>query len=369
VYRFIVFRCTVSSWITSTIHRAAWKTAGFEKTACSGYLFWYIVKGMDGLTRIGKAPLVKELVKEARAQVVTLAQQKFIDAATTILLDPDSPEWAFMARHLVQCTLPHKNPGNVEQWARRNGNLTLGITPGRDFEKNCSIGYPYGVIPRLLLFWIVTEVKRTGQRRLELGNSLSEFMRKVGLIPASASGGKRSDATRLRQQMERLFACHISFQQTMVESSREGSRWLNMDVAPDGELWWDPKQPEQGALWGSWIELGEKFAQAIMLSPVPFDMRVLRALRRSPLALDLYALLNYRCFTAKEPQFLRWRLLMPQLGCDYDDSKNFGRKVKGVLQKIKTVQPNLNVKQEKGGIRFYPSRPAIAPCHFANYLA
>jgi Plasmid encoded RepA protein len=315
---------------------------------------------MAGLTRIGETTLLKKLVKEARADAVTPAKLKFTEAAASIRLDPENPEWAFMARHLVQCTLPHKNPGNVEQWARSNGNLTLGITPGRDFEKNRSIGYPYGVIPRLLLFWIVTEVKRTGQRRLELGHSLAAFMRTVGL-DSNTGGGKRSDAKRLREQMQRLFAARISFQQTSVEPNREGHRWLNMDVAPKGEFWWNPKQPEQGTLWGSWIELGEDFAKAIMLSPVPFDMRVLRALRRSPLALDVYALLNYRCFTAKEPQFVAWKLLMWQLGCDYESSKNFGTKVKGVLQKIKAVQPNLIVKQEKGGIRIHPSRPAIAP--------
>jgi hypothetical protein len=315
---------------------------------------------MDGLTRIGKTPLLRKLVKAANAEVVRPAQLKFIDAAASIRLDPENPEWAFMARHLVQCTLPHKNPGKVERWLRRNGNLALVIQSGWNAEKDHEIGYPYGVIPRLLLCWIVTEVKRTGQRRLELGHSLAAFMRTVGL-DSNTGGGKRSDAKRLREQMERLFAARISFQQTVIEPNREGHRWLNMDVAPKGEFWWNPKQPEQDTLWGSWIELGEDFARALMLSPVPFDMRVLRALRRSPLALDLYALLNYRCFTAKEPQFIAWKPLMGQLGCDYDDSRNFGTKVKAVLQKIKAVQPNLNVKQEKGGIRFHPSRPAIAP--------
>jgi hypothetical protein len=315
---------------------------------------------MDGLTRVGEIPWLKKLVKKVNAEVVTTAKQKFIDAAASIRIDPDNTDWAFMARHLVQCTLPHKNPGNVERWSRRNGNLTLGITPGYNFEKDRCFGYPYGVIPRLLLFWIVTEVKRTGQRRLELGHSLAAFMRAVGL-DSNTGGGKRSDAKRLREQMERLFAARISFQQSVVEPHREGKRWLNMDVAPNGELWWNPKQPEQDALWGSWIEIGEHFAQAIMLSPVPFDMRVLRALKRSPLALDLYALLNYRCFTAKAPQFIAWKQLMGQMGCDYDSSKDFGTKVKVVLRKIKAVQPNLVVIQEKGGIRIYPSRPAIAP--------
>ena len=29
--------------------------------------------------------------------------------------------------------------------------------------------YPYGVIPRLLLTWLVTQVKQTGERSISLG--------------------------------------------------------------------------------------------------------------------------------------------------------------------------------------------------------
>ena len=44
---------------------------------------------------------------------------------------------------------------------------------------------------------------------------------------------------------------------------------LNMQVAPVGELSWNPRAPEQGVLWGSWIDLGDKFFQAITAFPVP----------------------------------------------------------------------------------------------------
>lgn len=40
-------------------------------------------------------------------------------------------------------------------------------------------------------------------------------------------------------------------------------------------------------------ELGEDFFKMVTASPVPVDMRALRALKRSPLALDLYAWLTY----------------------------------------------------------------------------
>ena len=54
------------------------------------------------------------------------------------------------------------------------------------------------------------------------------------------------------------------------------------------------KQPAQQDLFASWVELGEKFYEAIIARPVPLDMRTLQALKSSSLALDIYAWLAYR---------------------------------------------------------------------------
>lgn len=296
--------------------------------------------------------------KSARSPVMAPAKLKLVEAAAAIRSEPENVQWAFMARQLVQCTLPHRNPGPVTVWSRTNGNLTLGIQPGYDLKTGNCIGFPYGCIPRLLLFWMVAEAKRTGSRRLELGHSLAEFMRAVGLDPSR--GGKRSDAWRLREQMRRLFGATISFEQSLSRPDGQGVRWLNMQVAPDGELWWDARAPEQGVLWGSWIELGEKFFQAIIAAPVPLDMRALRALKRSSLALDVCAVLNYRAHTANAPVFLSWELLMKQLGTEMSDARNFKKEMLPALRKVLTVQPHLKVMQARGGLMLHPSRAAIA---------
>lgn len=83
-----------------------------------------------------------------------------------------------MARQLIQATLPHKNPGPVPLWKRTNGNLTLTIQPGIDVQRGQSYGYPYGTVPRLLLFWMTTEAVKTKSRRLELGHTLSTTFHK-----------------------------------------------------------------------------------------------------------------------------------------------------------------------------------------------
>jgi hypothetical protein len=36
--------------------------------------------------------------------------------AAVIRFDPNDSEKAYMASYLVQCTLPHRDPGDVEHW-------------------------------------------------------------------------------------------------------------------------------------------------------------------------------------------------------------------------------------------------------------
>ena len=288
--------------------------------------------------------------------------KKRIDAAVEIALNPEPDEYdkAFMARHLVQVTLPHSSPGNIPIWKRTNGNLTLSIRSGWDTKKDKPIGYPFGTVPRLLLFWITTETLRCKSRRIQLGDSLAGFMRDIGLNPATG-GGSRGDARRLRNQMERLFRAIISFEYHYEDGKVEGHGWSDMQVAPKGELWWDLKQPTQRNLWESWIELSEDF-YCILSAPVPVDKRALRALKNSSLALDLYAWATYKTFAVSKKgsaQFIDWKSMQQQFGAGYSDTKNFKRKVKDTLQKVKGVYPHFKYEETTGGIKIYPSRTAV----------
>ena len=86
----------------------------------------------------------------------------------------DADALGFMAKMLVQTTLPHRaQPG--KQYIRSDGDVTLSIT---DLG---GAGLPYGAYPRLILVWMTTEALRTGERKLELGHSLSTFMGQLGL--------------------------------------------------------------------------------------------------------------------------------------------------------------------------------------------
>ncbi len=200
--------------------------------------------------------------------------------------------------------------------------------------------------------WIVTEIVRTKNRRLQLGNSLAAFMATLGLNPSNGgTGAKRSDARRLREQMERLFRAIISFDYSMKGDGRSGHAWMDMQVAPDGVLWWNENVTEENALWGSWIEVGEKFYQAIMSEPTPLDLRILKHVKHSSMAIDLYTILNreaYRAHKTSRARFLAWEWLHAQIGNEYGDLRDFRRAALPQLKALLDVHSGLIVSQQKG---------------------
>lgn len=293
---------------------------------------------------------------------LTRQQKRIVEAGTAIALDrPTDQDKAFLARQLVQTTLPHADPGNVPVWSRSNGNLTLTIQQGYD-DDGTPYGHPFGTIPRLLMYWMTTEAIRTKTPRLELGDSLAGFMDELGLD--HSRGGKRSDAYRLKEQMGRLFEARVSFTTRIEQDGMSGQERDRMQIAEKTVLWWDTKNPRQKVLWGSYVQLDQRFFTAITANPVPVDLRALHAIKRSPLALDLYSLLTYQAFRAAkagQPRFMTWKQLQVALGTGYTDPADLRRAVKAALLKIGAVYQNLAIGEREGGIEVLPeSLPAIA---------
>ena len=204
------------------------------------------------------------------------------------------PELGSIARLLALCSLPRTNPGNRTQYVRRNGPYTLVMSCAS------TVKLPYGPLPRLLLAWVTTEAVRTQNPVLVLEDSLSAFMRKLGL---ESSGG--AGRIRLRNQMDWLFNAAVS----LTYEDEHGKRFMSSTIAEGGEFWWNFKRPEERSLWESKIELGAKFFEEVIRHPVPLDMNILREIKRSSLGLDLYLWLTYRTFTLKAPLRLSWKAL------------------------------------------------------------
>jgi hypothetical protein len=301
-----------------------------------------------------------------------IRKQKREAAAKEIRYNRAGVKPVFMPQQLVACTLPHRDPGDVPIWRRTNGSIFLGIQPGYDLTTGKCLGYPYGSLPRLVLFWLTAQAKRQRNaclkegkdpRCIELGNSLANFMRELDLDPYSR--GKRSDYRRLKDQMQRLFRCRISFQPAVQGI---GLTWDDMQVAPHAQLWWDPRQPDQLSLWGvSHIILGEAFYATILASTVPADMRALKALKQSSLALDLYAWAGLKVWQVNKrnrPMPVRWDDLLLQLGSDYDPKRidKFKTKVKAAFKDVAEFFPTgLNIEYAPYALTFNPGAALSIP--------
>ena len=157
-----------------------------------------------------------------------------------------------MARMLALCSLPRTDQGQQKEYKRLNGPFTLYMIAGGGNK------LPYGNFPRLLLAWVCTEAVRTQSRVLILGDSLSAFMRAVGVY--NTGGAVRS---RLQDQMRRLFNSYVQ----LVYQDEHGEASVNSLVADRTEFWWNPKRPDDRTLWASKIELGEKFFEEIIRRP------------------------------------------------------------------------------------------------------
>jgi hypothetical protein len=262
----------------------------------------------------------------------------------------------YMARALVQATMPHKNPHSSEAWGRRNGNFSMVMQPGYEMDKKNNlrcIGLPYGTKPRLVMAFVASEAVKTRSKEVILGKSLSEFMRQLGLTP---TGGRWGTIPMLREQMKRLFSSTISFQ---YEGNSSAEISGGFRIASRLVLFWDPKIPKQSALWESTIILTQEFYDEIIERPIPINMRALSVLKDSSLALDIYCWLTYRMSYLKNPVEVPWELLAMQFGSDYNEIRDFK---KNFLKQLRKVSVIYEMKVEIGdkGLILKPSKPHIA---------
>ena len=250
-------------------------------------------------------------------------------------VEEEAHKRGYIAREMVQCTLPHSDPGDVEIFSRQDGNLTLSIRGGYDHIAKCPIGIPYGPIAKLLMIWICSEAVKRDDPRVDLVKTLGTFLKALGLN-RSTGRGKRSDAKRVKEQLHRLLNCQITFVYSENSADRRGSLTVDMNVAPIRSLWWDAKKPDDEMLFESYIVLGREFFEAIRTNYVPVDLTIAGRLKRSPLALDLFIWMTYRLYRMdyQETINVSWRDIKAQFGANYKTEKNLRAAVRDAVANI-----------------------------------
>lgn len=249
----------------------------------------------------------------------------------------------FLSRALAQVSLPHSEIKNTHIYQRQSGQFTLSVTAGVE-------GLPYGSYPRLLLAWLCSEAVKTQSPNLHLGTNQSDFLKKLNI---SRQG---STIAMLKNQTNRLLNSTFKLSYTDV-NKKANTRFL---IASSDIEFWSPHTQE----WETHLVLSKDFFDDIVNNPVPLDLNVLNAVRKSPLAMDVYTWLVYRSFgiyvTGNQPVKISWSDLQKQFGSNYGVSItdaltseeilkkenraliNFRSSFLEALKKLQTYHPDLN---------------------------
>jgi hypothetical protein len=248
----------------------------------------------------------------------------------------------FLARALVQATLPHSDPEQNE-FVRRNGHFTLSILSPKD------VGLPFGRHPRLVLAYLNTEAVRRKTRHIELDHHFSRFCSSLGIAPTT---GPRGSMPALREQMQRLFAS--TFRCVFHDESQGRHAGDGFLIAEKRELWWDPRPGKGEAAWGSHVLLSDRFFREATEAPVPLDLRVLRALR-SPFEIDIYVWLTWHFFRLHKPVTIPWASLALQFGSGYANPRHFKKRFLGYLRSVIDYYQEVRLESQTPGLLLRPS--------------
>jgi hypothetical protein len=246
----------------------------------------------------------------------------------------------YCSRDFVVASLPHSDPGTKEVWSRSNGRKTLTVRSGwNEFEK-CHYGLPYGILPRLMYYYLETEVIRKREPIITLGDSMYGFMQSLGI--ADSSPNYRA----LRNQAGRLF--NAGFQITERLTGVGGRQGLSVENIPEiakKAVFWLPPQRKtdlhQGELFTSYVVLSDQFFKEMLEHGFPLDANAVKYLRRSSLELDLYAWACHRNFSLNRSDTkaieISYEAMMEQFGAEYARERDFRAKLRKALTAISQV--------------------------------
>lgn len=264
---------------------------------------------------------------------------------------------SFTSKTLIQATFPHSARAG-EKLVLVNGDTTVTMTSRH--------GLPYGAWPRLIMCWLTREALRRKDMPIEeariipLNGSLARFMRDVGI--GRATGGKKGTITALKKQMQCLFSTTIGID---VEGYVRDRKILDLDnsvIAERAEVWWTPR-PHDEIDFEGYIRLSAAFYKDLTGSAVPLDTRILRNLRKSPLAIDVYSWLTYRVSYLRQITVIRWDQIRGQLGAGYPDTpqgmRNFRKKFLAALDKVLEEWPTKSISVTDNGIMLKPGTPSV----------
>lgn len=284
--------------------------------------------------------------------LIPRSRLKMLDFAAEQEAKPDDQEVGFSARLFAQVSLPQRNPGDIPYFERRNGDVSLTVSPGLITQRDGTRvrKYPYGLYPRLALTYVATEAVKTGSPVIDLGSSMRSFLSRIGV---DYSG---RNANLVKDQLAALFGAQLSVEGLAMNEAGHGTVTEYFQIAKSVSLWWSKNDdPNQEGLWNSEVHLGPEFFESIVKAPVPVDLNAIRALGGSSFRIDMYQWLTYRMFYLQRATRIKWADLNGQFGAQYGRLRAFKAAFIRELPAVQIVYPALRAEVTQDHLVLRPS--------------
>lgn len=270
----------------------------------------------------------------------------------------DDERSSVLFQHTVLCQigLPYRDPGlELRLWRRSQGAAHLEIQAGRAFHPAeggfIDVGLPFGPKPRLILAHLNAEALRTGSPVVHVEESLTAFVRRLGLCRDG-----RSIRT-VREQLTRLAAAEVRL--AIAYSDRE-ARQVQAHLIGEFDLWL-PKDESRRVLWPKTVALDPRYFESLQRHAVPLEERALAALAHNAMALDVYAWLAQRLHRVDpgRPQLVPWSALREQFGWHYDRVRKFREIFRQTLALVNEQYPAARFELDDRGMTMRCSPPPV----------
>jgi hypothetical protein len=206
------------------------------------------------------------------------------------------------------------------------------------------LGYPYGVIPRLIVLWLARRARETGSPVIDLGTTPQEFVHELGL-PAT-------EVSNVLWQAQRLFGASITLGDATV--GKNAPTTVSLRVA-ESFRFWDGVSGQ--------VTLAEHLFASITEHAMPLDWEAVKGGRLGAMAIDVYAWLSLWARDAGDtgPERFGWGRLHELFG-HHLPMEAFRAQFADAVAEVTELVPSASIElTPDGALARHAASPANAP--------
>src|SRR3954471_23519496 len=128
--------------------------------------------------------------RDAARTMVEPEKKALVDIAAEVMGDEDG-RIGITYTGFCLTALPHKRLPDDQVWDKMGHRVRLLVEPGRIVHGKGQpklVGVPYGARARMILLYLQTQAIRTGNREVELGRSMRDWLGRMGLSWGGETG-------------------------------------------------------------------------------------------------------------------------------------------------------------------------------------